>query len=182
MGKYWMVLIAVGLLNSALAQEKPEQAIAVNPLGAIWQGLSYVEYERMISPGMSVAFRVDFFQYTYDEEESNYTYDEEGSGAGVGGGVRFYTKGNGKMEGFYGGAFIDAVQVDWEWNEDDNGRRDSGSGQTFSFSILFQVGYKIGIGDHFFIDPSIYGGYLSTDASLDIGIVASPALSLGYKF
>jgi len=178
-----MVLVAVFIVNSALAQdEEPEQAIAVNPLGLIWQGVSYIEYERMITPGMSVAFRLDYFQYDYEESESNYSYDEEGSGAGFGAGLRFYTKGNGQMIGFYGGAFIDAVQVDWEWNEDDNGRLDGGSGQTFSFSILFQIGYKIKITDNFFIDPSLYGGYLSTDESLDIGIVASPALSLGYKF
>lgn len=169
-------------MSSANAQTEPEQAIAINPLGIVWQGFSYIEYERMVSPGMSVAFRIDYFQYTYEENESNYTYDEEGKGSGVGGGIRFYTKGTGKMEGFYGGAFIDAVQVDWEWNEDDNGRRESGDGQTFSFSILFQIGYKINLGNRFFVDPSIYGGYLSTDESLDIGVVASPALSLGYKF
>jgi hypothetical protein len=181
--KRFVVLLALASLGfGARAQESPEQAIAVNPLGVIWQGLSYVEYERMVTSSMSVAFRIDYFQYTYSEEESNYTYDEEGKGAGVGGGVRFYTKNTGKMEGFYGGAFFDMVQVDWEWDEDDNGRMDSGSGQTFSFSILFQIGYKISLGDRFFFDPSVYGGYLSTDDALDIGIVASPALSLGVKF
>jgi len=178
-----VILIQVLLCGRISSQESLplEHAISVNPIGFVWQGIAYVEYERMVNNSMSVVGRVDYFQYDYEESESRYTYTEEGSGFGVGGGIRLYSKGNGELKGFYGGAFVDVVNVDWEWEEDDNGREDFGSGETWSFSLLFQIGYKISLGNRIFIDPSIYGGYLSTDQSLDIGFVASPSLALGVR-
>ena len=175
------------ILSAVFGQErntgvKAEQAINLNLLGLVFGGLSYLEYERMVNQFLSVAFRIDYFAYDYKESETNYTYNESGNGFGLGSSVRAYLNANNQLKGFYGGFGMDVISVNWKWDENDSGSKYNGSGSTTSFAIHFQTGYKFNIGNNFHIDPSLYAEYLSTDESLAIGLIVSPALSLGVKF
>jgi len=89
------VVFALILLPCMSFAQTGERAVNINPVGVLFQGLSYVEYEYMIAPTVSIAARLDNFRYKYNEKETNYTYDEKGNGFGLGGGVRFYFRKNG---------------------------------------------------------------------------------------
>jgi len=177
------VVFALILLPCMSFAQTGERAVNINPVGVLFQGLSYVEYEYMIAPTVSIAARLDNFRYKYNEKETNYTYDEKGNGFGLGGGVRFYLKKEGVLDGLFGGIGVEFVQEKWEWTENDYGYHYEGDGTTFAFALHFQAGYKIKVNENIYVEPSFYSGWFSMSEE-DIegfGIFVSPALSVGFK-
>ncbi len=182
--KITLVLLSVTILmQKVLYSETIEQSIGINPVGVLYQGLSYLEYERKIRPNASLTCRIDNFRYDYSESETSYTYDEEGNGYGVGIGIRHYFYADDDIQGFYGGTGIDLVSVDWNWNEYDYGSTYQGEGTTMSYAFHANIGYKFMLDEQFFLSPSLYTGwiYISNENLAGFGLFISPAVTIGSK-
>ena len=153
--------------------------------------LFYVEYERLVSPKVSLLGRLARIDYEYDDG----VYVEEGSGPMIEMGVRFYPSENG-LRGFYigGGAGFGSADVDWT---DDKGEvyETTGTADVSYFDLNFNLGSKIMLGPNFHIEPSaLIGNWFvmesdctrsngaDCDTDSELGLYAIFALSVGVEF
>ena len=115
-----LVLLFVPFIPVLSSAQPVDHYIGVNPVGILYQGLSYLEYERKLRPRMAVTVRLDNFRYDYEESEYRYTYDETGNGYGVGIGMRTYLSQSDDIEGFFVGTGAEVLSGNWEWITDRN--------------------------------------------------------------
>ncbi|MFC2091686.1 hypothetical protein ACFLTD_02830 [Elusimicrobiota bacterium] len=179
----FLLLIVMHSISGISSAETVDHSLGVNPVGFLYQGLSYLEYERKIKPKIAVTVRLDNFRYEYEESETRYTYDETGNGYGVGVGVRQYVSSDDELEGFFIGSGAEALSVKWEWDEYDYGATYTGEGTTLSFAVHASAGYKFVFNEDYFFAPLLYIGwlYIESDELQATGVFFAPAVTIGVK-
>ena len=178
------ILILVVYVFPGISAAQPiDHYIGVNPIGIVYQGLSYLEYERKLKPRMAVTVRLDNFRYEYEESETSYTYDETGNGYGIGIGLRTYLSQSEDINGFFIGSGAEVLSVNWEWDEYDYGNIYAGDGTTMSFALHASAGYKYMLDDIYFVEPLLYAGwlYIESDELQATGVFIAPAITIGMK-
>jgi hypothetical protein len=192
-----IAVLAAGLLTalpvSALAQNKNSINVTVAGAAAADTTASafLLEYERLITPKLSVLGRGTFLKYKYDDS----VYVEDGKGTGIGLGVRFYPSGQG-MKGFYVGGVIGTFASKWDFT-DDKGTAAQTQGEGDSFG---EVGYRFLLGQHVTLTPAFnFGSWIGGDSNCDytappsrvgttcdkeseLGFYGTISLSLGIAF
>lgn len=131
------------------------RGIIVNPIGIVFGGLSYVEYEHEFSPQTMFLGRFSLVRYSEHEEEiegyndvHRYEYDESGFGPGIGGGVRYYFIDEHNTISPYVDVGTDIVMVGWSYKENqyrpDNSIYQTldGSGTTAAFAFHSGAGIR----------------------------------------
>lgn len=194
--KLGCVVAAAGLLalasGGALAQGVKNSinlaVAALPPLGDINASVAMLEYERLVSPKISVFGRGSSLSYKYDDDN----YVEDGDGTGIGVGMRFYPQ-NG-LKGFYVGVVVQTFDSDWTWTE--KSPAGSGKGTTKSIQWGGEVGYRFNLGsERVSLTPAFnLGSWLGGDDTCsntngspctkesELGFYAVISLSLGIAF
>ncbi|MDH3197503.1 MAG: hypothetical protein OEO21_04605 [Candidatus Krumholzibacteria bacterium] len=170
----------------ARAQDAPVQprSVGINPIGLMFNGLSFVEYTHPMNEQVSFVARLDFIRWSEEEKEvEGYTdvyrseYTESGKGPGAGVGLRYYMPLS-KSVDFEISTGIDVLMVGWEWNERQYGadgslsyRPDSGDGTTSAFAFHGGFGAKINVGStqQFFVEPQVLFGTVGVSVENDSG-------------
>jgi hypothetical protein len=158
--------------------------IAVNPIGAILGGVSWIGYERYMGENLTYQIRGDVWTYKTDGN-GGYYYHETQLGFGVGGSARAYVLSSQPYSGLFGGFGLDALYTSWKWEErwTKTALLTSGSGSTMSVVFSAQVGFAIAI-SNVRLEPSIAGGYfaLRQEGAGVAGVFVAPALQIGVMF
>ncbi|MCK4775075.1 MAG: hypothetical protein KAT30_09825 [Candidatus Krumholzibacteria bacterium] len=182
------LIIAIPLVSNAQQDRYPVQTVGVNPLGLIFNGLSFVEYTRPIGPQVSFVTRLDFIRWSEEEIDQEgyrdvYTseYKESGKGPGAGVGIRYYMP-VAKSVDFELSTGIDILMVGWEWEDRQRAADgslsyapDSGDGTTAAFAFHAGFGAKINLGatKKFFIEPQVLFGTMVLNVERSEGVNAS---------
>lgn len=188
------VAITVPQILNAQTQALPPRTIGVNPVGAIFNGLSFVEFTYPLAPQFSMVARLDYIRWSENETEHegyddvyNSEYKESGKGPGAGIGIRYYVPMSASLD-FEISTGIDVVAVGWEWEEREYGRDgslsyrpDSGDGTTTAFAYHAGFGLKISPGraKKFFIEPQALFGSLALNVDSDRGEAAGVGFFFG---
>jgi len=137
-----------------------DQLDALPGIGDIKATVVMVEYERLISPRLSVYGRGSRLSYKFDDGNNL----EDGKGNGLGAGVRFFPAGG--LKGFYVGGGVGAFKSKWDWT-DDKGKafQTQGKGETSSIQWGGEVGYRFNLGSQrVALTPSFnFGSWLGGD-------------------
>lgn len=159
-------------------------AIGVNPIMLLTDlntRIATLEYERYLEDMFSIGGRL--IHYSREED----LYEEQASGIGIF--FRKYFNNDQGLKGFYVGSSLDILGVKWTdswYNGNFDLQTEEGSGM--AVVVMSQLGYKINIGDTFFVEPMLSVGFYnsSTESDLDsydeFGFIYTPALSFGMKF
>jgi hypothetical protein len=177
---------ALAAASGARAQDEPvrPRSVGLNPIGLMFNGLSFVEYTHPVNRQVSFVARLDFIRWSENETEiEGYTdvyrsdYSESGKGPGAGVGLRYFTPLSKSVE-FEISTGIDVLMVGWEWNESQYGadgslsyRPDSGDGTTSAFAFHGGFGAKISVGStrQFFVEPQVLFGTVGVSVENDSG-------------
>lgn len=170
------LIIAAPLVSMAQQERYPTPTVGVNPLGLIFNGLSFVEYTHPIGPQVSFVTRLDFIRWSEEEIEQEgyndvYTseYKESGKGPGAGVGIRYYIP-VAKSVDFELMTGIDILMIGWEWEDRQRAADgslsyapDSGDGTTATFVFHGGFGAKINLGatKKFFLEPQVLFGTMA---------------------
>jgi len=197
-GKLSCTIAAAGLLATlpvtAFAQS-PKNSInlavgALPPIGDTKATIVMVEYERLVSPRLSVYGRGSSLKYKFDDD----TDVEDGKGTGLGLGVRFFPQGG--LKGFYVGGGIGTFKSKWDWS--DNKGQTRGKGETTSIQWGGEVGYRFNLGsERVSLTPALnFGSWLGGDDKCsqnfptnqscskesELGFYAAISVALGFAF
>jgi hypothetical protein len=161
----------------------------------------YLEYEKMITPSLSLSCRFTVLGYTkeidYDNYGSSHTsgpYVETGGGVGPGISTRWYTSKSRQLKGFYIGTGLDVLSIHYTWTTNytySSGYtkyKQEGAGENSFLLVSFtqEIGYKFTIGKYFYLDPAIVlGPYFTTNDDPDAKTVGGffiPSIKLGTRF
>lgn len=161
---------------------------ALPPLGDVKASVAMLEYERLVSPRISVFGRGSSLKYKFDDDN----YVEDGDGTGFGVGMRFYPQRG--LKGFYIGAVVSAFDSDWTWTE--KSPVGSGKGTTKSIQWGGELGYRINLGsERVSLTPGLnFGSWLGGDDTCsntngtpcskesELGFYVVVSLALGIAF
>ncbi|HLA68987.1 MAG TPA: hypothetical protein VJN65_04715 [Bacteroidota bacterium] len=159
--------------------------IAVNPLGFIVGGPSWVGFEQYVGNNFTYQIRADIWTYGEEENDAGYYYKEDETGFGVGVSARAYAFGTQPYSGLFGGFGLDGVFTSWKWEERNYITQPllTGEGSSFTLVVNSQVGFAIAIGN-IRIEPSIIAGYFAIKQE-DRGITGffvAPGAQIGVMF
>ena len=170
---------------SASVSSPDKMVIAVNPLGAIVGGVSWLAYEKYASENITYQIRGDIWTYRTTEDDRGYHYYEKQFGFGAGASMRAYVLSSQPYSGLFGAFGIDALFTKWNWEE----RNPSfsammkGDGSTTTVVLSAQFGFAIAI-SNVRLEPSIVAGYflLRQKGAGVVGVFVAPAAQIGVMF
>jgi hypothetical protein len=159
--------------------------IAVNPLGFIVGGVSWLSYERYVGENFTYQIRGDVWTYSETDDDRGYHYYEKQTGFGVGGSVRAYVLSSQPYSGLFGAFGIDALFTGWNWEErmTSYSAMMKGDGNTATVVLSAQFGFAIAI-SNVRLEPSLGAGYflLRQKGAGVVGIFVAPTLQVGVMF
>lgn len=176
-------IISIGLPSSSMAQPKNIVSLGglVNPIGSVVG----IQYEREISPFLSIGGFIGQLEYDVEYDEDGGTTTEEGDGMGFQVLV-FFHLGDRGMDGFYFGPGIGMWNTDWEWRwEHDTYNDETGDGSSTVIDLNFRLGYKFNLAsDKFVIDPNLQVGNYSSDSDGgdELGAYIGVGVLFGYAW
>jgi len=160
------------------------KALGINFAGFLLAGISYGEYEFLLSPVSTLALQVIYLdvQSNDDGSDSLYQWTSNASGYGAGINYRFYLSTN--MSGLMAGFAASYIMADYSFFEDDYGTITSDSGTEFLLAFTAQLGYRIPLGRSLYFEPSIYAGYSSLEdlKRKEGGFFYYPSFTIGLRF
>lgn len=161
--KLGCTITAAGLLAvfpATTFAETPQNSInltvAVLPkIGDVGATALMGEYERLISPRLSVFLRGSLLKYKWDDG----TYVEDGKGTGFGPGVRFFPQGGG-LKGLYVGGSVGLFKSKWDFIDDKGQSFESrGTGDSTSVQWGGELGYRFNLGSELIsLTPALQAG------------------------
>lgn len=197
------LLLSCFILTGLSAQK--ERAVTANLTGFLFKRPIFIEYETMVSDGISLGFRANYLNYSFAEtvpysessaSPNTFSYTSEGSGVGIGFYSRYYFSRARVIDGIYVGIGIDLIFGNFkDTNEVEYGMSSFGGSSEGSEYIggSIPLGYRFQAGIVLF-DLSIAFGYNSSinewekdvlDKAEEVsapGVYFFPALGIGVKF
>jgi hypothetical protein len=191
-------LAAAGLLAAlpaAAFAQSPKNSInlavaALPGIGDLKATVVMLEYERLVTPRLSVYGRGSSLKYKFDDN----TDVEDGKGTGLGLGVRFFPQGG--LKGFYVGGGIGTFKSKWDWIDNKGPGQTTGKGETTSIQWGGEVGYRFNLGsERVSLTPALnVGSWLGGDDKCtnangtactkesELGFYAVISVALGFAF
>lgn len=177
------------------------RSLIINPVGLLFGGLSYAEYEHEIIPQTSALFRFSLIKYNNSEDGIegyndcySWEYKESGFGPGIGTGMRYYFLDESNTVSPFVDVGTDIAIVGWSWEEEQQRRDGShfqtldGDGTTTAFA--FHLGGGLNINQkNMFLQLGLKAGTLMLDIEKSSGVNGSgigffigPIIAFGYHF
>lgn len=119
------------------------------------------EYERFLNSKNSLAFRIEFLKYSYEEIKTTSRETGSGNGGGVGISYKHYFSPSG-YEGFFLGPALELVFMSGDYfyrRTQGSVYSESGTSNNIAICPNLMTGYRINIGDVFSITPTLMLGY-----------------------
>jgi hypothetical protein len=171
--------------SSASVSSSDRVVVAVNPLGAMVGGVSWLSYERYMGENLTYQIRGDIWTYSTTTDDRGYYYHEKQLGFGAGGSARAYVLSSQPYSGLFGAFGIDALFTGWNWEErmTSYASMTKGDGSTATVVLSAQVGFAIAI-SNVRLEPSLAAGYflLRQKGVGVVGVFVSPAMQIGIMF
>lgn len=190
----------------AYANAQKERAVTANLTGFVFQSPIFIEFETMVSNGLSLGYRANYINYSLSNtvpytddffgDTGTFSYSTEGSGVGIGFYARHYFEKTGYINGFYLGIGVDVLLGNFETTDEtltDNSLSGGGSEGIGFFGGSIPIGYRFQAGSILF-DLSLAFRYSEHINSLEKevfektndfnipGVYFLPALGIGIKF
>jgi hypothetical protein len=176
---------AIARSNAGSVSSTDKVVLAVNPLGAIVGGVSWIAYERSMGNNLTYQIRGDIWTYKETEDEGGYYYHETQLGFGIGGSARAYVLSSQPYSGLFGAFGLDALYTGWDWEKrwTKTSPLMNGDGSTMTVVFSAQVGFAIAL-SNVRLEPSIAAGYfaLRQEGAGVAGVFVGPALQVGIAF
>ena len=141
------------------------------------------EFERFLNEKNSIAARVEYIGYAYNDKGSDYREKGDGSGGGIGFSYKHFFSSK-PYEGFYLGPALELVVLNGTYTYTGYSSYEYGKSTSIAICPNFIAGYRFNFGNSFSVTPSVMLGYragIAIDTTGEFSGESGPLAAIGVK-